>query len=189
MKKFAGIILIFVVTAALAAATIWKNDLAHSQLTFTVTHLGIVDVTGTFNDFEATITSEKDDFSDAEFTLTAKVGSIDTRVEERDTHLKSADFFDAEKYPEITFQSTSVESDGTGLFKVTGDLTMHGVTQPVILDLMHSGTVENPMNQKQTAGFQVLGEVSRSDFNIGGDFPETVISDAVRIKIDAEFVK
>lgn len=189
MKKLTFIISLFVATATIAAVAIWKSDPAHSQLTFTVTHLGISDVTGTFNDFTATIHSEKEDFSDAKFELTANVASIDTRVEARDNHLKSADFFDVEKYPTITFKSTALKPNGKNKYVVTGDLTMHGITKPVTLDLTYRGTVENPMNQKQTAGFQVLGEIKRSDFQIGGSFPEAVISDVVKIKADAEFTK
>src|SRR5687768_7939552 len=96
----------FFLTAFTTLNKVWKNDDPHSQLGFTVKHLGIADVSGTFNDFDATITSSKTNFIDAVVELTAKVSSIDTRVEARDNHLKSPDFFDAAKYPTLHFKST-----------------------------------------------------------------------------------
>ena len=107
----------------------------------------------------------------------------------RNNHLKSADFFDAEKFPAITFKSTSVTKSGTNSFKLAGNLTMHGVTKPVTMDMVYTGTVENPMSKKQTAGFQVTGTIKRSDFGIGGNFPAAMISDEVRIKADGEFAQ
>lgn len=189
MKKVLFMITLFVMTTAIAAVSVWKNDKAHSQLQFTVTHLGISDVSGTFNDFDVTIHAEKEDFSDAVIELNAKVASIDTRVEARDNHLKSADFFDAEKYPQITFKSTAVQPTGKGIYKLTGNLTMHGVTKSVHMDLKYNGSAVNPMSNQTTIGFQVTGEIKRSDFGIGSDFPEAVLSDVVRIKADGEFTK
>ena len=189
MKKVTLLILsaFFVFTAFTTLSDSWKNDDPHSQLGFTVTHLGVSDVSGTFNDFDVTITSEKTDFSDAVFELTARVESIDTRVEARDTHLKSADFFDAAKYPAITFKSTSLKKAGKNKYKITGDLTMHGVTKQVTMDLRYNGSVENPANKKYTVGFQLTGTLKRSDFGIGPNFPPPMISDEVRIKADGEF--
>jgi polyisoprenoid-binding protein YceI len=110
-------------------------------------------------------------------------------VEARDNHLKSADFFDAAKYPQITFKSTSLKSIGENAYKLTGDLTMHGITREVTMDLQYKGTVENPMSKKPTAGFQLTGTLNRSDFGIGKDFPPPMISDEVRIKADGEFLR
>ena len=146
-------------------------------------------MSGVFNDFDVTVNSSKPDFSDAVFELNAKVASIDTRVEARNNHLKSADFFDAEKYPNMHFKSTSVKSTGKNKFKLSGNLTLHGITKPVTMDLEYRGTVENPMSKKQTAGFQVTGVIKRSDFNLGSSFPAPMISDEVRIKADGEFVQ
>lgn len=190
MKKLTLMLSAFAVLTAFTSVTgVWKNDAPHSQLGFTVKHLGIAEVSGTFNDFEATINSSKPDFSDAVIEMTAKVSSIDTRVEQRNNHLKSADFFDAEKYPTITFKSTSLQKDGKDQYKLTGNLTLHGVTKPVTLSLKHNGTVENPMSKKQTAGFQVTGVIKRSDFNLGNGFPAPMISDEVQIKADGEFAQ
>src|SRR6188768_2866270 len=113
MKKFFLIAAAFVTfTAFTTIGDTWTNDDPHSQLGFTVTHLGIADVSGTFNDFDVTVKSSKPDFSDASFELTAKTASIDTRVEARNNHLKSADFFDVETYPVMSFKSTSIKKAG-----------------------------------------------------------------------------
>ena len=189
MKKF--IISAAAVLTLLAFTTVsnWNADNAHSKLTFTVTHLGIADVSGLFKSFDAKLNTSKDDFSDAQFELSADVASVNTEVEARDNHLKSPDFFDAAKYPKLTFKSTAVKAVGKNQYKLTGDLTMHGITKPVTLDLLYRGTVENPMSKKPTSGFQVTGIVKRSDFGIGEKFPATMISDEVRIKADGEFTK
>ncbi|HEX2532657.1 MAG TPA: YceI family protein [Chitinophagaceae bacterium] len=189
MKKAILLLSAFAALTAFTALAPWKNDDAHSQLTFTVAHLGISDVSGTFNDFDVQVTSSKPDFSDAVFELTAQVASIDTRVEMRDNHLKSADFFDAAKFQTISFKSTGLTKAGKDQYKLAGNLTLHGVTKPVTLDLTYRGTVENPMSKKQTAGFQVSGVIRRSDFNLGSGFPAPMISDEVRIKADGEFVQ
>jgi len=190
MKKLFIVLTAFItLTAFSSLSNIWKNDPPHSQLGFTVTHLGIADVSGVFNDFDVTVTSSKPDFSDAVFELNAKVGSIDTRVEARNNHLKSEDFFDAVKYPTMHFKSASIESAGKNKFKLSGNLTLHGVTKPVTMNLEYRGSVENQTNKKQTAGFQVTGVIKRSDFNLGNGFPPPMISDQVRIKADGEFVQ
>jgi len=190
MKKLAIVLSSFIALSAFTTAvTTWQNDDFHSQLAFSVTHLGISEISGTFNDFDVNVTSSKPDFSDAQFELTAKTASIDTRVEPRDQHLKSPDFFDAEKYSTLTFKSTSLKAAGKNKYKLNGNLTMHGVTKPVTLDLVYKGTIEHPMNKKATAGFQVTGKIKRSDFGIGDKFPAPMVSDEVRIQADGEFVQ
>lgn len=189
MKKLVVVFSAFVLLSAFTTISTWTSDKPHSQLGFTVTHLGISDVSGTFNDFVATVNASKPDFSDAVFELNAKVGSLDTRVDARNNHLKSADFFDAEKYPSLNFKSTSIKKTGTKNFQLTGDLTMHGITKQVTMDLTYNGTIENPMSKKPTTGFQISGVIKRSDFAIGEKFPAPMISDEVRIKADGEFVQ
>ncbi|WP_266204991.1 YceI family protein [Pontibacter kalidii] len=190
MKRLSIIFFAFLSLSAFTTlSSVWTNDDAHSQLGFTVSHLGIADISGNFNDFDVTITSTKPDFSDAVVEMTAKTASIDTRVEDRDTHLKSADFFDVEKYPTMTFKSTAVKKAGKDNYKLTGNLTLNGVTKPVTMNMVYKGTVENPMSKKQTAGFQVTGTIKRSDFNLGSGFPAPMVSDEVRIKADGEFIQ
>ena len=188
MKKVT-IVLSALVLSAFAAVSAWKSDKAHSRLGFSITHLGIADISGSFKNFDVTVNASKEDFSDATFELTAEVGSINTDIEMRDNHLKTADFFDAEKYPTMTFKSTSLKSAGKNKFKLTGDLTLHGVTKPVTMDLLYRGTVENPMSKTPTAGFQLTGTLKRSDFGIGEKFPAPMLSDEVQIKADGEFAK
>lgn len=184
-------IALLVATTAVAAISLslWTNDKAHSQLQFTVDHLGLSDVSGMFEDFDVTITSESEDFSDAVFELTAQVGSINTRIEARDNHLKSADFFDVETYPTITYKSTGITKVGEERFTLTGDLTIHGVTKSVDMDLWYRGIVVDEESNKQTVGFQLTGVINRMDFNVGPGFPEPMISNEVRIKADGEFIK
>ncbi len=190
MKKLTFILIAFVsLTAFTTALTTWVNDDAHSQLGFTVTHLGISDVSGTFNDFDVTVESAKPDFSDATFELTAKTASIDTRVEARNNHLKSPDFFDVAKHPELTFKSTSLKKASKDKYALTGNLTLHGITKPVTLDLTFRGITQNPMSKATTAGFQLQGVIKRSDFNVGAGFPTSIVSDEVIIKADGEFTK
>lgn len=190
MKKIFFIITAFIaLTAFTTINNPWTNDDPHSQLGFTVTHLGIADVSGTFNDFDVTVKSSKPDFSDASFELTARTASIDTRVEARNNHLKSADFFDVAKYPTLNFKSTSIKKAGKNKYKLTGNLSLHGITEPVTMDLLYRGTTVNAMSKKQTAGFQLTGKIKRSDFNVGPGFPAPMISDEVRIKADGEFIQ
>lgn len=189
MKKIMIILSAFlVVTSSAVQAGNWKNDDAHSQLMFTVKHLGISEVSGTFNDFDVDIYADRADFSDAVFELTAKTVSIDTRVDARDNHLKSADFFDVQKYPTMHFKSTSIKKAGKDRYILTGDLTLHGVTKKVTMNLQYYGTVENAQPKKQTAGFQLTGMLKRSDFAVGNGFPPPMISDEVHIKADGEFL-
>ncbi len=188
MKKLTLILIAFVSLSAFSRLeNLWTNDDAHSQLSFTVTHLGIADVSGTINDFDATIRSTQADFSDAVFELKARVASLDTRVEARDNHLRSADFFAVEDYPFIHFKSKSMVKTGEGAYKLAGDLTLHGITREITVDLVYKGKVENPMNKKTTVGFQVNAVINRADFNVGNGFPPPMISNEVRIKADGEF--
>jgi polyisoprenoid-binding protein YceI len=189
MKKLFFAVILFVQASAFAQTTTWKNDKMHSKLKFTVTHLLVSDVDGLFKNFDATITATKPDFSDAVFELSADAASINTEVEMRDNDLKSANFFDVATYPKITFKSTSIKPNGQNKYKLTGNLTMHGVTKSVTMDLWYRGTTENPMNKQKDAGFKLTGTVKRSDFNIGTKTSSVVVSDEVEIKADGEFGK
>jgi polyisoprenoid-binding protein YceI len=186
MKKLSLLLLLSVFSLSLSAQT-WKNDKNHSQLKFDITHLGVSTVSGAFTDFDATITASKPDFSDAVFALTAKTASINTGVERRNEHLKSADFFDAATMPELSFKSTSVKSTGKDKYALTGDLTMHGVTKSVTLELWYRGTFVNPQNKKPVAGFRATGVVKRADFGIGPKFAPPMLSEEVTIIADGEF--
>jgi polyisoprenoid-binding protein YceI len=189
MKKITLSLLLLMTTVVVFAQNTWKSDPMHSRLGFGITHLGISEVNGLFKTFDVTVNTNKADFSDATFELTTDVNSIDTEIEMRDNHLRSADFFDVAKYPKLTFKSTSIKKVKKNKYKITGDLTFHGVTKSVTMDLVYNGTVENPMSKAETAGFQLTGAIKRSDFNLGAGFPAPMISDLVTIKADGEFVK
>lgn len=174
-------------TAAFAQST-WNVDRAHSKLTFTATHLLVSDVDGEFKDFSASIVAAKPDFSDAKFTLTANTASVNTGVDQRDGHLKSADFFDVANFPTLTFATTSVSKTSENHYKLSGNLTLHGVTKPVAFDLWYRGTIKG-MQGKPDAGFQVTGTIKRSDFNFGSKFGNAMISDEIAVKANGEFGK
>jgi polyisoprenoid-binding protein YceI len=188
MKKLFSILIIAFFSTAIFAQTKWNADLNHSKLTFSVTHMGISDVDGLFNKFEASAIANKADFSDAVFELSVEVPSINTQVEMRDNHLRSADFFEVEKYPSMTFKSTSITKVSKDKYKLNGNLTLRGITKPVTMDLWYRGTNVDAKTNKSTAGFQLTGIIKRSDFNVGPKFPAPMLSDEVKIKADGEFI-
>lgn len=190
MKKITFILSFLLLSIGAMAQTTWTADPYHSRLGFTVTHLGIADVPGHFDQYDVNITANKADFSDAVVTLTVQTASINTRVEPRDNHLKSADFFDVAKYPTMTFKSTSIKKAGKDTYKLTGNLTLHGITKPVTVEMTYRGTTANPnANGAPVAGIQIKGTIKRSDFGVGNGFPPPMISDEVIIKADGEFGK
>jgi polyisoprenoid-binding protein YceI len=169
------------------APTVWTYDAAHSKLRFSITHMMVSDVEGSFKIKEVTLTAPNaNDFADASVTMTADAASVNTDNDARDAHLRKPDFFDTEKYPTLSFQSTSFKKLDAHKYKVAGNLTMHGVTKPVSLEVVAlSGT--NPMNNKPIAGFKVTGKVKRTDFNIAPSTPSSVLSDEVELTANMEF--
>lgn len=170
-------------------AQTWTMDKAHSQVNFGVSHMGINTVQGGFRSVTATITSSKEDFSDAVVELTADVNSINTGVDARDNHLKTDAFFDAAKYPTMTFKSSSFKHLDGKNYEMTGDLTLHGVTKTVTLNVTFNGTATNPMNKKTSAGFHIGGTINRTDFGIGTSFPAAMLGTDVNLDANTEFVK
>lgn len=169
----------------------WTIDTMHSEVGFKVKHLVISTVSGQFKSFEGTVSAEKDDFSDAKISFSADVDSIDTGVEQRDGHLKSADFFEAEKFSKITFESTEVVKDGDD-YKLTGNLTMKDVTKPVTLNVEFGGVGPNMYGQT-VAGFEVSGKINRKEFGLTwGAVTEAggvVVSDDVKLYANVELIK
>ena len=188
MKKVA-LFLTVLVAASTTFAQTWSLDKSHAKLGFSVTHLLVSDVDGSFKNFDVKVTSAKEDFSDAVIELTADVNSVNTDNEQRDTHLKSADFFDAAKYSTLTFKSKSLKKVDGKKYKLVGDLTIHGVTKQVTLDVTFNGTAVHPYNKKTVAGFKISGTFNRSDFGIGGSTPGAVVSDEVTLTSNVEIVK
>lgn len=189
MKKINALFLALVVAGSAFAQTNWTIDKGHSKIGFSVVHMGITDVEGQFKDFDGTVVSKSDDFNGADITFTAKTASIDTEIEKRDEHLKSPDFFDANKYPEITFKGKLVK-DGAG-YKAKGDLTMHGVTKPVEFAVKYGGTIDSGWGIK--AGFRLSGQINRKDFGLTWDNKvptgELVVSDVVDLDAKIELDK
>ncbi len=193
ISKTAITIAVVVALPILAHADTWQIDPAHTNVEFTVRHMMISNVKGQFQKTSGTITANGNDAASAKIDATIDASSIDTRVEKRDGHLKSPDFLDVAKYPTITFKSSKVEADGPGKWKVTGDLTLHGVTKPVVLDVESNGApIHDPMGNTR-AGASATTKIKRSDFGLtwnkvlesGG----VLVGDEVAISIDVEAIK
>ncbi|OIN55470.1 YceI family protein [Arsenicibacter rosenii] len=189
MKKLA-LTVVTLLSLTTAFAQNWTVDKSHSRVGFTVTHLMLTDVDGNFKTFDASITSSKPDFSDAVIEVTADVNSINTDNERRDGHLKSPDFFDAAKFPTFTFKSKSVQKVEGKKYKITGDLTLHGVTKPVTFDATLTGpvTMDSPRGKTEKLGLKINGTIKRTDFGVGSS-GSAVVSEEVEIKAAGEFAK
>lgn len=189
MKKFISLLAVLILSVSIYAQKTLANDPAHSRIQFATTHLTINDITGNFDKASLTIHANDKDFTKSHLLFEVDPTTINTHVEARDNHLKSADFFDVATYPKMSFSSTSIKRVKKNYYEVTGNLLMHGVTKPVKVTLVYRGSTVNAMNKKTTFGYQVLATLKRSDFGIGPKFPEAVISDLVRIKGDFELTK
>jgi polyisoprenoid-binding protein YceI len=168
-------------------AQTWSLDKAHSNLGFSITHMMISDVDGSFKTYDAKLTSTKADFTDAKFEFSAEVNSINTANDMRDGHLKSPDFFDAAKFSTVSFKSTSIKKGKGQNYTISGNLTMHGVTKPVVLQAVIKGPVENPRSKKPMMGLSATGKVNRIAFGVGTS--GATLSDEVAIKVSGEFNK
>jgi polyisoprenoid-binding protein YceI len=192
MKKlftlFAGMSL----TAAVFAQSAWNLDKSHSSVHFSVTHMVVSEVDGSFKDFGAEVKSDKPDFSDLITTFTLQVKSVSTDNETRDGHLKSPDFFDAEKYPTIIFKSTSIKKISDNKYELEGDLTMRGVTKKVKWELKYNGTIKDSKG-KEHAGFKATTVINRKDYGVSWnktlDNGGLTVSDDVALTINVELVK
>lgn len=167
--------------------TNWKLDPTHSEIEFKVKHMMISTVTGSFSEFDATAETEDDSFKNAEFAFNAKVDSISTKNEDRDTHLKSDDFFNAEQFPQLTFKSKSFNGE-----KMVGDLTIRDVTKEITLDVDFNGIAVDPYGQTK-AGLEATGTINRKDFNLSWsavtEAGNIVVSDKVKLIANLQFIK
>jgi polyisoprenoid-binding protein YceI len=170
----------------------YKVDAAHSEVTFKVKHLMITNVTGNFAKFDATLTADKEDFTDAKVSFEADIDSISTNNEQRDTHLKGDDFFNAEQFPKMKFESFSIKKKGDEDYVLEGNLTIRDITKPVKLDVNYGGTMTDPWGQTK-AGFEITGKINRKEFGLkwtavteaGG----IVVSDDVKLNVQVQMVK
>lgn len=175
-----------------ATKTTWGIDTAHSEIHFKVKHMMVSTVTGAFNTFEGKVETETEDFDGASISFSADVDSIDTKNKQRDEHLKSDDFFNAENYPKLTFQSKSFTKKEDGQYALVGDLTIRDNTREVVLETIYNGTVVDPYGQTK-AGFELSGKINRKDFGLqwsavteaGG----IVLSDDVRLVLNVQLIK
>jgi len=168
--------------------TNWVLDPTHSEVHFKVKHLMITNVTGSFNVLSANISADEK-FSRAKVNFTADINSVDTGNEQRDGHLKGADFFDAEKFPALNFESTSYNaSEG----KIKGNLTIKGISKPVSLDVEFNGTNKDPWGNEK-AGFSLNGKINRTDWGLSWNAPieagGVLVSEEVKINAEIQFVK
>ena len=176
---------------ARAGASEWTIDAGHSNAGFAVRHLVISQVRGTFGKFSGTVRLDESDLTRSSVEATLDVASIDTRVADRDAHLKSPDFFDAGRYPTITFRSTQVARAGEDRLRVTGDLTLHGVTRPVTLEVSTTPAVKG-MSGETRRGFSATTQIARKDFGLTWNKvveAGPAVGDEVTITLDHEAVK
>jgi polyisoprenoid-binding protein YceI len=189
MKSFQLILVFLAISTFSFAQSTWTIDNAHSKIGFSVTHMVVAETEGKFKDYQGTVVSKSDDFNGAEVSFTAKVASIDTDNERRDGHLKSPDFFDAEKYPELTFKGNLVKN-GTK-YKLLGDLTIKGVTKKVEFDVTGGQTIDTGRGKK--SGFKFTGVINRHDFGLSWNNKvptgELVVGDNVELIIKVELDK
>ena len=169
----------------------WSVDPAHSKVGFAVKHMGIATVRGEFTDFEG-VMEIGDDLSTAKIRGTVKAASIDTNEPQRDAHLRSADFFDADAYPEIAFESTRIEAIDDDTFRITGDLTMNGVTNEIVLTAEVNGVDVDPYGNEKV-GLEVTGQLNRGDygmtFNQALGSGNMLVADKVRLALDISAAK
>lgn len=175
------------ITLPLDAQHSWVFDDAHSNLQFAVTNLMVAEIEGSMQIKKATFYSAKDDLSDATVYILADVNTIDTDNDGRDEYLRGPDFFNAEKYPDLTFQSTSFKKTGENKYTVVGNLTFHGITKPVTMNVIATKAIR-PYDSKTVLGFKATGVIKRTDFDIASSTPSAVLGDEVDIKGNVIFV-
>jgi polyisoprenoid-binding protein YceI len=171
------------------AETKWVDDNAHTQVRFTVVYMLVTEVSGSFKDFTVKVSQPNEDFRSAQIEATIQTASVNTENDKRDNHLRSDDFFNAEKFPEMKFVSVSFEKIDENRYKIAGNLTIRDVTRPLELDAVYGGTVTDPRGNTK-AGFKATGTINRQDFGVkwnkaldGGGF---VVSDEVEIVLDVQ---
>ena len=189
LKRLLVLTIVFAFSATGSQAADWEIDVAHSSIGFSVSHLVISKVKGSFHDYSATINFEADKLESGTVEMTVQIGSIDTDDAKRDEHLKSPDFFDAAGFPSMTFISKSVHDIDGNKFKITGDLTIRGTTREVVFDAEFRGVVNDPWGNTK-AGFSATSEINRQDFGVKWnkslDAGGVVVGDDVTIELELE---
>ncbi len=173
------------------ASTKWTLDPTHSELGFRIKHLMISNVSGSFNTFQVEGETKGEDFTTAKIKLTADMDSIHTNNEQRDAHLRNADFFETDKHPKMIFESTNVEKIDGENYRLTGNLTLKNISLPVILNVEFGGVTKDPWGNER-AGFTVNGKIKRSDWGIKFGLLEAggaMLADEVKIHSEVQLVK
>jgi polyisoprenoid-binding protein YceI len=187
MRSFRYLLLAGLMTAAMAtqaAPVTYKMDPGHTLVLFSWNHFGFSNPTANIGLGDGTIVFDEKDPAKSSVNVTLPLADLDTHVSKLDEHLKKPDFLDADKYPTITFKSTKVQAEGGNKYKVTGDLTVHGVTKPVTLDATLNKSGEHPMMKVPTVGFDAVTTIKRSEFGVGAYVPN--ISDDLSVRITTE---
>lgn len=170
----------------------YKIDAAHSEILFKVRHLMISNITGSFKKFDAVLESDAPDFTDAKISFEADIDSIDTNSAQRDGHLKSDDFFSAEKFPKLTFVSTGIAKEDDEDYKLEGELTIRDVTRHVVLDVTYNGTMVDPWGQTK-AGFEITGKINRKEYGLkwhaATETGSIVAGDEVKLTLNVQMLK
>lgn len=170
----------------------WAVDVSHSAIDFSVKHMMIAKVKGSFHNFEAQIAADPEDLTTADIAVQIDLSSVDTRNADRDAHLKSADFFDVENNPKLLFKATKIVGKGDGEYAVTGDVTLHGVTRPETFSVTFEGIGKDPWGNEKV-GFSATGSLKRSDYgltyNAALETGGVLIGDEVKIAIEFEAAK
>ncbi|AWM13452.1 polyisoprenoid-binding protein [Flavobacterium sediminis] len=192
MKKLMTLVIAFTFVIAANAQTktqTWNVDPYHSFLTFSIKHLGISFVDGKFDQYQGTLKMTGEDVTTTNFDFSIDVNSINTGVEARDGHLKSADFFDAAKYDKITFKQTSIKKIKKNKYRLTGDLTIKNVTKSVTFELVYGGKIDNDGFGNEKVGFQATTTINRFDFGVAYDPTGQAVAKEVQITVNLEFAK
>ena len=184
---FIGAIAISMIGFAQNAQNTYTLDKYHARLTFTALHVGISHIDGIFKIFDATLVSSKEDLSDAEIEMTADANSLNTEVAPRDEDLRD-NWLETKKYPTIHFKSTSFTRTIGDSYKLKGLITIHGVTKPIVFDVVFNRKGQNPRTQKYSYGFTITGKLDRTDFNIGGEPMLTGVGYEIELKANVEFI-
>ena len=191
MKKMKLLTPLFIILTYISFAQdlpTWSADVAHSNLGFKVSHKAISNTIGDFRDFDLVVTTPNDNFEDAKIKMVIETASINTANSSRDEHLRSEDFFDAERYPQIIFTSSSITAKNDNTYDVKGTLNMHGVEKELILNMTHNGSTTS-RSGSELAGLYFSTIFKRSDFKIGVDMPNTVVADDILLNAEIEIVK
>ena len=187
MRKLSLLLVLSLFSFASFAQNKWNVDTYHSFLNFSVKHLGISYVDGRFDSYQGVFNGNPEDLTTGDFKFTVDLNSVNTAVSMRDDHLKSADFFDVAKYPTMSFESTSIEKIQGDKYALKGNLTIKGITKPVVFELVYGGLLADDGQGNTKIGFQGVAQINRFDFDIAYDPAAQGIAQDVEIQVNLEF--